>query len=85
MCKTRRNNNGVKVLKQHDNWFTGTRVQLTRMTAKSGTIVYAVMAKHKGRAYIVDGHIAGHEWNRFRIKKYETIGMAWEQYKKAVA
>ena len=84
MCKTRKNNE-VKVLKQHDNRFTGTRVQLTRMTAKSGTVVYAVMAKHKGRAYLVDGRIAGHVWNRHNIKRFETLGEAWNLYKKAVA
>ena len=75
MCKVRRNNE-VKVLKQNVNDFTGTMVRLTRMTAKSGTIVYAVQAKRKGRSGM---------WHRYSIRKYTTLGKAWELYKKAAA
>lgn len=79
MCRVRKTNNGVKVLKQHTNNFTESRVELTRMTVKDGTIVYAVLAKHKKPVF------AGHIWKRHNIRKFHTLGEAWKLYKQAVA
>lgn len=59
----------VKWLKVAKNYLTGVSVELTRMTAKSGKIIYAVMVRR-----IYDGR-------RYRIWKYETIGTAWNRYK----
>ena len=75
MCKVnRKRNNGVKVLKAHENKVIGVRVELTKMTAKSGAIVYATLVRNMktGRYY--------------RIFKYgDGIGKAWQKYKAAIA
>ena len=65
---------GVKILKIRRNHYTGITVQLTRMTAKSGKIIYAVLVKRKlnGKYY--------------RIYKYDNgIGAAWNCYQKCIA
>ena len=70
MCKVRRNN--VKVMKEHRNEYTGVGVELTRMTAKSGTIVYAVLVRRLGG-------------KKYRIWKYVQLGKAFDRYKEAIA
>lgn len=65
---------GAKILKLTHNKYIGIIVQLTRMTAKSGKIIYAVLVKRKA----TDRH--------FRIYKFDNgIGAAWKCYKKCIA
>ena len=65
---------GVKILKNTRNYYTGITVQLTKMTAKSGKIIYAVLVKRK-----IDGRY-------YRIYKFDGgIGAAWNCYKKCIA
>ena len=63
----------VKVLKEHRNPITRISVKLTRMTAMSGDIVYAVIVRNTrtGRRYL------------FRTSG--TIGKAFYLYKAAIA
>ena len=71
MCKI---NKDYKTLKVHANEVIGVSVELTRMTAKSGIIVYAVLVRNMntGRSY--------------RVFKYgDGIGRAWKKYKAAIA
>lgn len=72
MINKRKANVNVKVLKWHVNRVSDVMIELTEMTAISGTIVYAVIVRRRGR-----GH--------YRIYKYTRLGRAWKQYKAAIA
>lgn len=71
MCKVRKND--VKVMKKHDNKVIGVGVELTRMTALSGTIVYGVVVRNLNTG------------RRYRLYTYDRISRAWNKYKAAVA
>lgn len=72
--KTRKTKGGlVTVMKNYKNDLTGVKVELTRMTAKSGTIIYAVQIKR-----LFSG-------KRYRIWKFDRLGQAYRIYKMAVA
>ena len=74
MCRISKNrNNGVKVVKNHDNKYIGVRVELTRMTTKSGAITYAVVVRNMNTG------------RRYRTWTYDGIQKAWNRYKAAVA
>lgn len=70
----------VTIITERFNNVAGINVQLTSMTAKSGTIVYAVIVRHLGKR-------RGLRWGRGykQIYKYTTMGNAYAQYKKAIA
>lgn len=69
----RRGNEGVKVLRRHENRIIGVRVELTRKTTIWGSIIYAVVITnmHTGRHYVV--------------KTFNGIGKAFDMYKAALA
>ena len=74
MCVIRRKrNSGVKVVKMHINHLTNIGVEITRMTAKSGQIIYAVQVRRLDKGY------------KYRLWTYPTILGAWKQYKAALA
>lgn len=79
---TKRNTNGglVRLIKMKHNGVAGLGVELTRMTAKDGTIVYAVIVRHNGRR-------RGNRWTRGykQVYKYTTLGKAYETFKMATA
>lgn len=66
-------NKGVKVLRKHDNWVIGVRVELTRKTTIDGRIIYAVVITNL------------HNMIHYKIKVYDGIGKAWTYYKAALA
>lgn len=70
----------MRIIKIYHNAVSGVRIEITRMTAKSGAIVYAVIVRHLG-------YRSGNRWyHGYRtIFKYTTLGEAYNQYKRAVA
>ena len=69
----RKGNEGVKVLRKHENRIIGVRVELTRKTTIKGVIIYAVVITNmrSGRHYV--------------IRTFNGIGGAFEMYKAALA
>ena len=63
----------VKVLKSKENRFVNARVELTRMTAKSGDIVYAVLARR------------ARSGRRYATVTFSTLGEAFWYYKLVTA
>lgn len=70
---TKIGNKNVKVLRKHENLYTGVRVELTRKTTIDGRIIYAVVITNMrtGRHY--------------RLWTYDGIQKAFYHYKGALA
>ena len=66
-------NTGVKVLRKHENAYTGIRVELNQKTTASGKIIHAVVITN-----IASGH-------HFKILKHDGIAGAFYDYKLALA
>ncbi len=72
----KRNNRrkGVKILRWMPNEYVGVIVYLTKMTTKSGKIIYAVLVKRRPDS------------KYHKIYKFDNgIGAAWKCYKKCIA
>lgn len=66
-------NRGVKVLKKHNNFITGVRVELTRKMTIDGKIIYAVVVTNIKTGY------------HYRLFTFDGIQKAFRVYKAAVA
>lgn len=65
--------NGIKVIKRHENDFTGVRVDMTRKMTREGIIKYAVIAYNMNTGA------------PYKIKMCKGIGIAFDTFKKAIA
>lgn len=71
--RRRANIAAVKYLKVVKNRYLGIDIEFTRMTAKSGKIIYGVVVRNRKTD------------RRYRTWTFETIGEAWNRYKACVA
>lgn len=72
--KARHHRRDYKVIRWMPNEYVGVIVYLTKMTAKSGKIIYAVVVRRKADS------------KYHRIYKFDNgIGAAWKCYKKCIA
>ena len=66
-------NVNVKVLKKHENYFIGVRVELTRKTTIKGNVIYAVVVTNMDTG------------NHYRLWVFDEVVAAFETYKGAIA
>ena len=64
---------GVKVLRKHENFIIGTRVEMTRKMTIKGTIIYAVVITNMNTG------------RHYKILTFAGIKDAFETYKQAIA
>ena len=66
-------NKGVKVLRKHENWVIGVRVELNHKTTIDGRIIYVVVITNL------------HSGKHYKVRVYNGISGAWNYYKEAIA